>query len=111
MRKPDVVVVHPDQVSTRAIMGVPLLAVEVLSQSSVERDVVVKRRAYARAGCAHHWLVDPEAPSIAAFEVIGPSEGEPSQLLGLKACKPAFGLVVAPKSDEGDVVEGWRCHG
>ena len=71
VRQPDIVVVHPDQCSLRAIVGVPTLAVEVLSPSSVERDVVTKRHAYARAGCAHYWLVDPSVPSIVAFTLVG----------------------------------------
>jgi Uma2 family endonuclease len=71
VRQPDIVVVHPDQCSFRAIVGVPVLAVEVLSPSSVERDVVTKRHAYARAGCPHYWLVDPAEPSITAFALDG----------------------------------------
>ena len=42
----------------------PLLAVEIASESSVERDVVTKRREYAQAGCAHYWLVVPSRPEI-----------------------------------------------
>ncbi len=71
VRQPDIVVVHPDQASAQAIVGVPLLAVEVLSPSSVERDVVTKRRAYARAGCPHYWVIDPAEPSITAFALVG----------------------------------------
>lgn len=71
VRQPDIVVVHPDQCSFRAIVGVPVLAVEVLSPSSVERDVVTKRHAYARAGCPHYWLVDPAETSITAFTLAG----------------------------------------
>lgn len=37
VRQPDIVVVHPDQLDRRAIRGVPLLAVEILSPWSVER--------------------------------------------------------------------------
>ena len=70
IRQPDIVVVHPDQLDRRAIRGVPLLVVEILSPSSVERDVVTKRRVYARAGCPHYWLVDPEPPSIVTFALV-----------------------------------------
>ena len=71
VRQPDIVVAHPDQLDFNAIRGVPLLAIEVLSPSSVERDVVTKRHAYARAGCPHFWLVDPSVPSIVVFTLVG----------------------------------------
>ena len=39
---------------------IPILVVEVLSRSTRERDLGVKRRFYMRAGVAEYWLVDRE---------------------------------------------------
>lgn len=38
---------------------IPLLAIEVISPSSVSRDRILKRRRYQRAGIAEYWIVDP----------------------------------------------------
>lgn len=38
---------------------VPILAIEIISPSSVRRDRIVKRVRYQRAGIAEYWIVDP----------------------------------------------------
>jgi Uma2 family endonuclease len=43
---------------------IPLLAIEVISPSSVSRDRILKRRRYQRAGIAEYWIVDPEAQLV-----------------------------------------------
>ncbi|WP_256837821.1 Uma2 family endonuclease [Ornithinimicrobium faecis] len=48
---------------------VPLLALEVLSPSTRHFDVGLKRSRYASAGIAHFWVVDPDAPSLTAWEL------------------------------------------
>ena len=42
---------------------------EVLSPATRKLDLTLKRAAYAREGVAYHWFVDPEARSLAAFEL------------------------------------------
>ena len=46
-----------------------LLAVEVLSPSTRRKDIVLKRSKYEDAGIASYWVVDPEEPSIVAWEL------------------------------------------
>ena len=64
--QPDVFVVTPAEVArlgfTRGHQPIRelLLAVEVLSPSSVRTDRLKKRRFYARAGVPEYWVVDPE---------------------------------------------------
>lgn len=58
VRQPDVLVVSSDLVDAGKLEQPPLLAVEVLSDSSVERDTVTKPREYAAAGLDHYWTVD-----------------------------------------------------
>ena len=70
----DNTIVEPDiVVMPRAAAGpprsgtpglIPLLAVEVISPSSVNRDRVLKRRRYQRAGIAEYWIVDPDSRLI-----------------------------------------------
>jgi Uma2 family endonuclease len=42
-------------------VGVPFLAVEVLSPSTARHDRIVKRMAYQRAGVATYWIVDTDS--------------------------------------------------
>lgn len=40
------------------VLGVPDLVVEVVSDSSVRKDTILLREAYARAGIPEYWIVD-----------------------------------------------------
>lgn len=68
VREPDLLVCTMDgDLNARSIDTPPLLAVEVLSATSIERDLIAKRRDYALAGLDHYWVVDVEAPQIAIY--------------------------------------------
>lgn len=68
MREPDLLVMkRPDDIHIRRIARPPLLAVEILSPSTVEVDLFTKRREYARAGLNHYWVADPETPRVIAY--------------------------------------------
>jgi len=70
--QPDLLVVaEPGQVSHRAIEGVPLLVIEVLSPSTRAQDRGVKSRRYAELGVAHYWIVDPDAETIECLRLEG----------------------------------------
>ncbi|MEM1054550.1 MAG: Uma2 family endonuclease [Bacteroidota bacterium] len=47
--------------------GAPDLVVEVLSESTRRRDLVEKRRLYARSGVAEYWAVDPAVDTVQVF--------------------------------------------
>lgn len=47
----------------------PLLAVEVLSPSTRVVDLTLKRARYEAAGCPSYWVVDPDVPSLTAWEL------------------------------------------
>jgi len=47
-----------------AEIGIPVLAVEILSPSTAARDRGVKRRIYQRAGVGEYWIVDLDARLI-----------------------------------------------
>lgn len=56
--------------------GAPDLVVEVLSEGTRRRDLVEKRRLYARAGVAEYWAVDPVVDAVQVFR---PAAGEPGR--------------------------------
>lgn len=62
--QPDLFVIRTDPKNPPARwqeVGVPVLAVEILSPTTANRDRGVKRRIYQRAGVAEYWIVDPDA--------------------------------------------------
>jgi Uma2 family endonuclease len=68
--QPDVMVVaNAAQVSGRAIEGPPLVLVEILSPSSVDRDRGVKASRYAALGVPHYWIADLDASAIECYRL------------------------------------------
>jgi Uma2 family endonuclease len=67
--QPDLIVVRNEnyyESSTDTL----LLAVEILSPSTRSKDLVWKRQKYESAGVPSYWIVDPEGPSVTAFELV-----------------------------------------
>ena len=73
IREPDLLVIAREDAQGPRLTRPPLLAVEVLSPGSFERDAVAKRREYAKAGLDHYWIVDPDMPQIAVYRRSGDS--------------------------------------
>jgi Uma2 family endonuclease len=67
VRQPDLMMVSRTAIDGPRLSKPPLLAVEILSPTSFERDLVTKRREYARAGLEHYWIVEADAPQIAVY--------------------------------------------
>lgn len=67
--QPDLLVAPLAQFTERELEGAPLLAVEILSPSTRLVDLTLKRARYEAAGCAAYWVLDPEAPSLRAWEL------------------------------------------
>jgi len=68
--QPDLVVAPVADFTDRDLPVAPLLAVEVLSPSSRGIDLLLKKDRLRRSGCAHYWVVDPDAPSITAWSLV-----------------------------------------
>ena len=88
--QPDLLITRRSDVTKRGITVPPLLAVEILSPSTRRFDLMLKRSRYEAAGCPSYWVVDPDEPSITAWElrdsaytVAGQAAGEESVSLEL----------------------------
>lgn len=66
--QPDVLVVARSDVGERFVRH-PLLVIEVLSLSTRDIDLTLKKARYERAGCASYWVVDPDGPAITAWDL------------------------------------------
>ena len=72
-REPDVLLLrsaNDTRRSNRFWTGADLV-LEVVSPDDPERDLVRKRREYARAGIAEYWIVDPAAAHIMVLRLQG----------------------------------------
>ena len=93
--QPDLFVIRVDPASPPSSwkdVGVPLVAIEILSSGTASRDRGAKRRIYQRAGVREYWIVDLDArlierwtpsdirPEILDERLVWSPEGEPSLL-------------------------------
>jgi Uma2 family endonuclease len=72
--QPDLIVIGNDRrgiVTERAIEGAPTLAVEILSPTTERTDREIKAQLYAKYVVPHYWLIDPDQPTIEAYELAG----------------------------------------
>jgi Uma2 family endonuclease len=67
--QPDLLVARREDFAEGELPGPPLLAVEVLSPSTRRIDVMLKFSRYEAAGCQAYWVVDPDTPSLIAWEL------------------------------------------
>ncbi len=73
--QPDLLFVSKERLNilTEAnVQGAPDLVVEILSPSTGQRDLGIKRKLYAKHGVREYWIVDPEAKTV---EVLTWTEG------------------------------------
>jgi Uma2 family endonuclease len=67
--QPDLLVARRTDLTSKNLSTVPLLAVEVLSPSTRLIDLNLKRARYEAASCRSYWAVDPDEPSLTAWEL------------------------------------------
>lgn len=68
--QPDLLVAPRDSFTRTHLPGPPLLAVEVLSPSTRHIDLGLKRSRYEAAGAESYWVVDADAGSVIAWELV-----------------------------------------
>jgi Uma2 family endonuclease len=60
--QPDIIFVRSEHIGiigTENIQGAPDLVVEILSPGTKSRDLIIKRKIYAKYGITEYWIVDP----------------------------------------------------
>lgn len=82
VRQPDLMVVRDADIERPQATRPPVLVAEILSPTSHERDLVDKRRDYARAGAPNYWIVDPTSRQILVLTLDGDEYVESQRLTG-----------------------------
>jgi len=67
--QPDVLVAREEDFTEKLLPVAPLLVVEVLSPSTAINDLNNKKAAYERLGVPSYWIIDPQQPTLIAFEL------------------------------------------
>jgi Uma2 family endonuclease len=71
--EPDLVFVREDRVDDvirdHGIVGTPDLVVEILSDSTEQRDRGIKRERYAAYGVPEYWIVDADARHVEVYRI------------------------------------------
>jgi len=70
-------------------LPLPLLVVEVLSESTRQRDFGKKRAAYARLGIHAYWIVDPDNRRVIVWS---PRSAEPEIVTDILQWRPRYEL-------------------
>lgn len=87
--EPDVLVARVDDLTERDLPTAPMLAVEVLSPSTRRYDLLLKHSRYEAAGTPSYWVVDPDEPSIVAWELRDGAYAEAGRATGDQALELA----------------------
>lgn len=83
--EPDVLVARVEDFTERDLPTAPLLAVEVLSPSTRRYDLLLERSRHEAAGTRSYWVVDPDEPSIIAWELRDGAYAEAGRAAGAEA--------------------------
>ncbi len=75
--QPDILVAPRTAFTTRNLPVAPLLAIEILSPSTRAIDLGAKKLRYESAGSPNYWVIDPDEPSITAWQLNDSAYGEP----------------------------------
>ena len=69
MVQPDVIIVcDRDKFKKGRVFGAPDLVVEVLSDSTRKKDIVIKGSKYCNAGVREYWMVDPKKKRVYVYQ-------------------------------------------
>jgi Uma2 family endonuclease len=80
--QPDITVVcDPRKITEQGCMGAPDLVVEIVSKSSVTRDLHEKYEVYEMAGVREYWIVHPHDKTLVVFVLDGNGKYQPTKPL------------------------------
>ena len=68
--QPDLLVLRQEDVGVKNITVPFRPAVEVISPAGRRKDLLLKRSKYQDEGVASYWVVDPDQPSLTAFDLV-----------------------------------------
>lgn len=96
--QPDLLVVGRADVGEKNITVPLLLAVEVLSLSTRRKDAILKFSKYAEAGVLSCWIVDPDEPSVVAYDLAAGAYTEVAKAVGSETARLVnpFPVTVTP---------------
>ncbi|MDF1604875.1 Uma2 family endonuclease [Nocardioides sp. YIM 152315] len=96
--QPDILVAARTKLAGRKMVGLPVLAVEVLSRSTRLIDLNLKRAAFERAAVTSYWVVDPDRPSLTAWRLSDGAYVEVATVAGEEVWRSElpFPLAVSP---------------
>ncbi|MFT4259323.1 Uma2 family endonuclease [Microbacterium sp.] len=98
--QPDLLVAPRDAFTDADLPTAPLLAIEVLSPSTRGIDLLLKKDRLERAGGPHYWFVDPDGPTIVAWDLVDGAYRETARATGDQqfAVTAPFPVVFTPAS-------------
>lgn len=80
--QPDITVIcDPSKITEQGCTGAPDLVVEVISKSSVKKDLHEKYGIYEQAGVKEYWIVQPMDRSLIIFTLTEAGQYQPSKPL------------------------------
>jgi Uma2 family endonuclease len=96
--QPDLLVARRSDLTARDLPVAPQLAVEVLSPSTRHIDLMLKRSRFEAAGCPAYWVVDPDEPSLRAWQLRDGAYEEVGQVVGATAfhAEQPFSVDITP---------------
>lgn len=80
--QPDLLVAPHDAFTEAELPGPPVLAIEILSPPTRSINLLLKKDGLQRAGCPHYWVIDPDEPSIIAWDLVEGSYREVDNVSG-----------------------------
>ncbi len=92
--QPDVIVLREVPRFDVRDVGIPQVAIEVLSPSTASRDRGVKRRRLVAAGCEEVWIVDPASRTVEVHDARGRRAASGEETIASTAV-PGFEVVPA----------------
>ena len=98
--QPDVLVARRADLGQRDLPAAPVLAVEILSPSTRHIDLSLKRSRFEAAHCPAYWVIDPDEPSLTAWQLRDEAYAQVCFARGDQECamEQPFAVAVRPSA-------------
>jgi len=97
--EPDLLMAPRERFQEHGLEEPPALVIEILSPSTRHRDLFRKFEWFREFGVEHVWFVDPEEPSVIAYELVEDHYAEAGQAIGEETLliERPFHLKITPQ--------------